>query len=52
MATKGIFGPMLKLSRWITLHLYNASVPSLDPELGMGVWAVVKMTREIHSTPL
>ena len=30
-----MFGPILKLSRYITLHLYNDSVPGLDAELGI-----------------
>ena len=34
MAIKGILGPMLKLTRWITLDLYNDFVSSLDAELG------------------
>ena len=31
----GIFGPILKLSRSITLHLYNDSIPGLDARFGI-----------------
>ena len=34
-AIHGIFGPILKLSRSITLHLYNDSIPGLDAGFGI-----------------
>ena len=35
-AIHGIFGPILKLSRSITLHLYNDSVPGLESRCRVG----------------
>ena len=50
-AIHGIFGPILKLSRLITLHLYNDSVPSLESRCRVGYRFFFSLSFSTYSFP-